>query len=84
MRSDKQDLHKITIRIYKGDLEQLEYWYPGVNYNKIIRALIRTAINKAKKRFGDERREMEPDPETLLFLTEESTTATNGEADEKN
>jgi hypothetical protein len=40
----KQDLEKVTIRIFAGDREALEDLYPNADYNKVIRTLVRKHI----------------------------------------
>ena len=39
--SEHEDLVKKTIRLYSGDAERLEEYYPKSGYNRVIRTLVR-------------------------------------------
>lgn len=44
-----QDLEKVTIRLFRGDKEKLEHFFP-VGYNKVIRYMIRNLLKGIEER----------------------------------
>ena len=58
---------KVNIRLFDGDLERLQSFYPDTPYNKVIRLLLHAHLNglekKALERVGEKfpLKEKEPD-----------------------
>ena len=40
MPKEKLDLEKVTLRLFKGDRERVQKFFPGVDYNVAIRNII--------------------------------------------
>lgn len=48
-RKNEIGLEKITIRIFKGDVEALNRYYPTTGHNVVIRKLIRKHLRKMEE-----------------------------------
>jgi hypothetical protein len=49
LRGDKR---KITIRIFDGDLERAQRFYPHLNYNLVFRNIIHKHLDIAEEKFN--------------------------------
>lgn len=48
-RKNEIGLEKVTIRIFKGDLEAINRYYPTTGHNVVIRKLIRKHLRKMEE-----------------------------------
>lgn len=52
----------ITIRIYAGDIERLERFFPSLKYNMAIRELLHQRLNEIEEKYNQTVREKAPAP----------------------
>lgn len=50
MPRQDQNLIKKTIRLYAGDTEELDGFYPTLGYNAVIRELVRRHLKRLRER----------------------------------
>lgn len=46
----RADLEKATVRLNRGDKDELSALFPNVGYNKVIRALVHNFLKSVKER----------------------------------
>ena len=50
----RQDLEKVTIRLYTGDKEKINALFPTIGHNKMIRKLIRRTLKHIEEKINRE------------------------------
>lgn len=48
-KPQNNQLEKVSIRIFVGDREELERFYPALGYNKVVRFLIHKHVKKLQE-----------------------------------
>jgi len=51
-QKNNEDLVKVTIRLYDGDKEELDEFYPSLGHNRVIRDLVRKHIRLLRERIS--------------------------------
>jgi hypothetical protein len=66
MPREKENLEKVTVRLYIGDKEELNSFYPQLGYNKVVRKLITDHLKKLRERVNQKRSETNDDDDIDL------------------
>lgn len=59
MRGDKE---KITIRLYSGDRERIQRFFPGLPYQQALREIVKAHLDKIQARYEKDIAERHPAP----------------------
>jgi hypothetical protein len=49
-KNPKEDLEVVTLRLYQGDKDRLDEYYPQLGYNKIVRLIVRNHLQRLDKK----------------------------------
>ena len=61
-RRSHDELEKVTLRLYKDDMEELRSMYGAGNCSLVIRGLIQAHIKKVKERIAERLEPVEMEP----------------------
>jgi len=60
MSNESKPLEKITLRVFKGDIDRMSKYYPKVGYNRAIRTLISEHLKVLDEKVNQMEQELPP------------------------
>ena len=69
MPREKENLEKVTIRLHKGDKDEIDDFYPRLGHNKIIRKLVSDHLKKLRANVDDKRNQTDEPASDPIDIT---------------
>lgn len=67
----KEDLEKVTVRLFRGDKDEIDAMFPNLGHNRVIRQLVRNLLKGIKERAQKTQGNLEIQIDVDQLMTEE-------------